>query len=115
VGPRDLADFASVDLSDAGEEFLAPFLRDAKRLKSRASRGARVVLLGSIATNKYVAPLVEVFGDELLFPRDFIGRGDMSRGGLLLRAAAAKQELDYIPVATAVRHGKRPPKLAPLR
>jgi hypothetical protein len=115
VGPRDLADFASVDLSDAGDEFLLPFLRDAHRIKAVAPKDARVVLLGSIATNKYVAPLVEVFGDALLFPRDFIGRGDMSRGGLMLRAATAKQELDYIPVATAVRHGKRPPKLAPLR
>ena len=115
VGPRDLADFASVDLSDAGEEFLVPFLRDARRLAAAAARDSRIVLLGSIATNKYVAPLVEVFGERLLFPRDFIGRGDMSRGGLLLRAASAKQELDYIPVATAVRHGKRPPKLAPLR
>jgi hypothetical protein len=115
VGPRDLADFSRVDLSDAGEEFLVPFLRDAQRIKAVASKDARVVLLGSIATNKYVVPLVYVFGDRLLFPRDFIGRGDMSRGGLMLRAAASKQELDYIPVATAVRHGKRPPKLAPLR
>ena len=115
VGPRDLADFACVDLSDAGEEFLVPFLRDAKRIHALAPKDSRFVLLGSIATNKYVAPLVEVFGDALLFPRDFIGRGDMSRGGLLLRAAAAKQELDYIPVATTVRHGKRPPKLEPLR
>ena len=115
IGPRDLADFACVDLSDAGEEFLVPFVRDAQRLKTNAGSGTRVVLLGSIATNKYVAPLLEVFGERLLFPSDFIGRGDMSRGGLLLRAAAAKQELSYIPVATAVRHGKRPPRLAPLR
>ena len=115
VGPRDLTDFACVDLSDAGEEFLVPFLRDAQRLRASAPKGSRFVLLGSIATNKYVAPLVEVFGEALLFPKDFIGRGDMSRGGLLLRAATAKQQLDYIPVATATRHGKRPPKLAPLR
>jgi hypothetical protein len=115
VGPRELADFACVDLSDAGEEFRVPFLRDAERMRASAPAGSRFVLLGSIATNKYVAPLVEVFGASLLFPRDFIGRGDMSRGGLMLRAAAAKQELDYIPVVTAVRHGKRPPKLAPLR
>ena len=115
VGPRDLTDFAAVDLSDAGEEFLVPFLRDAQRLRASAPAGSRFVLLGSIATNKYVTPLVEVFGEELLFPRDFIGRGDMSRGGLLLRAASAKQQLDYIPVATATRHGKRPPKLVPLR
>ena len=44
---------------------------------------------------------------------DFVGRGDMSRGGLMLRAAADGKELDYIPVASAVRHGKRPPKLEP--
>lgn len=115
IGARDIADFACVDLSDAGEEFLVPFVRDARRLEAKAPKAARIVLLGSIATNKYVAPLLETFGERLLFPRDFVGRGDMSRGGLMLRAAKAKQELDYIPVATAVRHGKRPPKLAPLR
>jgi hypothetical protein len=72
-------------------------------------------LLGSIATDKYVTPLLRVFGERLVFPRDFIGRGDMSRGGLLLRHAADARELEYVPVTTAVRHGKRPPKLAPLR
>jgi hypothetical protein len=114
VGPRDLADFACVDLSRAGAEFLGPLARDAVRLRASAPDGASVVLLGSIATDKYAAPLIEVFGERLLFPRDFIGRGDMSRGGLLLRAAASGQELEYVPVANAVRHGKRPPKLTPL-
>ena len=73
------------------------------------------MLLGSIATNKYVAPLLRVFDEGLLFPREFIGRGDMSRGGLMLRHAQQGKELEYIPVANAVRHGKRPPKLSPLR
>jgi hypothetical protein len=50
-----------------------------------------------------------------LFPEAFVGRGDMSRGGLLLRAARAGTELDYIPVQGAVRRGKRPPKLEPIR
>ena len=113
VGPRDLLDFADCDLSKAGESFVGPLLRDAKRLFSDAPADARVVLLGSIATNKYVGSLLDVFGDRLLFPRDFIGRGDMSRGGLMLRAADDRQELEYIAVRTAVRHGKRPPKLAP--
>jgi hypothetical protein len=54
------------------------------------------------------------FGDRLLFPMEFVGRGDMSRGGLMLRCAAAGQQLTYVPVAGAVRHGQRPPKLAPL-
>lgn len=113
VSPRDLLDFADVDLSEAGAEFIGPLARDAKRLCETAPPTARVVLLGSIATNKYVGPLLDVFGDRLLFPKEFVGRGDMSRGGLMLRAADDKQELEYIPVRDAVRHGKRPPKLVP--
>ncbi len=54
---------------------------------------------------------MDIFGTGLVFPADFIGRGDMSRGGLLLRHAREGTELEYIPVAGAVRHGRRPPKL----
>ena len=111
----DLLAFACVDLADAGEEFLAPFTRDAERIGRESAPGESIVLLGSVATKKYVEPLLEVFGERLLFPRDFVGRGDMSRGGLLLRQAAAGEQLEYSPVATAVRHGKRPPKLPPKR
>ena len=74
-----------------------------------------VVLLGSIASPKYVDVLLAIFGERLLFPVDFVGRGDMSRGGLLLRQAAEGTELSYAPVAGAVRHGARPPKLPPLQ
>src|SRR5699024_2581699 len=91
VGPRDLADFACVDLSAAGESFQRPLLADARQL-ALALGDAAAVLLGSIATNKYVEPLARVFGERLLFPREFIGRGDMSRGGLLLRHAASGEE-----------------------
>jgi len=72
------------------------------------------VLLGSIATAKYVEPLLAVLGERLRFPADFVGRGDMSRGGLLLRHASDGTELEYEPVLGARRHGARPPKLAPL-
>jgi hypothetical protein len=48
-------------------------------------------------------------------PADFVGRGDMSRGGLMLRCAADRQELPYISVSGAILKGKRPPKLAPRR
>jgi hypothetical protein len=115
VRPGDLEAFACVDLSEAGEEFLGPLMRDAVALERSIPPDAAVVLLGSIATNKYVGPLTKVFGQRLVFPPDFIGRGDMSRGGLLLRAATSGLELEYIPVENAVRHGKRPPKLEPLR
>ena len=73
------------------------------------------MLLGSIASEKYTKPLLDVFGDRLLFPAEFVGRGDMSRGGLMLRAARSGEELSYVPVLGAVRRGKRPPKLIPLR
>jgi hypothetical protein len=111
----DLVSFGRVDLSRAGETFLRPLRRDAEYLDDAIPGDATVVLLGSIASDKYVTPLLEVFGNRLVFPREFIGRGDMSRGGLMLRHAQSGTELEYIPVANAVRHGKRPPRLAPLR
>ena len=85
--------------------------RDARELRARLPAGAEVVLLGSIATPKYVDVLGGAFGDALRFPGDFVGRGDMSRGGLLLRAAQAGVELGYETVAGAVRRGKRPARL----
>src|SRR5262249_18706918 len=110
----DLASFATVDLAKADESFHGPLLRDAHDLNARAGNDAEIVLLGSIATGKYVDHLLSVFGERLLFPETFVGRGDMSRGGVLLRAVRANEELSYVPVAGSVRHGKRPPKLARL-
>jgi len=72
------------------------------------------VLLGSIASPKYVDVLTDIFGARLQFPSAFVGRGDMSRGGLLLRHASDGAELEYEPVLGARRHGARPPRLAPL-
>jgi hypothetical protein len=69
--------------------------------------GARYVLLGSVATDKYVEPLSRVLRERLLFPADFVGRGDMSRGALLLRAARAGHELTYVPIRGAARRGPR--------
>jgi hypothetical protein len=39
----------------------------------------------------------------------------MSRGGLLLRCVTSAEELDYVPVAGAIRRGGRPPRLEPIR
>ena len=87
-------------------------LEDSARLVLRAlPADAEIVLLGSIASAKYVDPLLGVFGERLLFPPSFVGRGDMSRGGLLLRCARSGEELEYAPVQGAVRHGPRPPRL----
>ena len=70
-----------------------PLARDAQRLAKKLSAECEVVLLGSIATGKYVDVLLENFQHRLRFPADFVGRGDMSRGGLLLRCAVDKTEL----------------------
>lgn len=111
----DLARFAETDIHHASEDFRAPLARDAEALSSALGPRGELVLLGSIATAKYVDVLLGIFGERLLFPSDFVGRGDMSRGGLLLRCVDAGTELDYVPVGGAVRHGGRPPKLPPRR
>jgi hypothetical protein len=98
-----------VDLRDA--RYREPLERDARALAGRLGRRGEVVLLGSIATGKYADALLRIFGDQLLFPPDFVGRGDMSRGGLLLRCVRSSTELPYVPLRGAIRHGPRPPKL----
>lgn len=115
VSRAELEAFAHVDLAKADDRFRGPLRDDALALSKRAGAETRIVLLGSIATGKYVDPLLEVFEERLVFPVAFVGRGDMSRGGLLLRSARAGKELQYASVAGAVRHGTRPPKLEPLR
>ena len=115
VGRAELESFARVDLSKADDRFRGPLRDDAAALSKRLTADSQVVLLGSIATGKYVDPLLEVFGNRLVFPTAFVGRGDMSRGGLLLRHARDRRELEYGPVAGAIRHGARPPKLTPMR
>ena len=113
VQAADLRGFAGVRIDSANPEFRRPFARDAFALAARVPEDAEVVLLGSIATGKYVDVLLEAFGGRLLFPKAFVGRGDMSRGGLLLRRARAGRELPYAPVLGAARHGPRPPRLPP--
>lgn len=103
---------ASISLSD--ERYRIPLERDARLLAGCIGTTCELVLLGSIATPKYVEPLLKIFGDRLLFPAEFAGRGDMSRGGLMLRCARNCEQLTYVPVATAQRHGARPPKLPPM-
>ena len=111
----ELREFAGVPIDLEEPRYLRPMSASARELAAKTDRRSRVVLLGSIATKKYVEPLGEVFGERLVFPADFVGRGDMSRGGLMLRSVLAEQELDYIPVASAVRRGARPPRLEKIR
>jgi hypothetical protein len=108
----ELRALGSVPIDARDLRYAEPLRRTAARIA--AMPNCEVVLLGSIATGKYVDHLLPMFGERLRFPAEFVGRGDMSRGGLMLRCVAEAHELDYIPVEGAVRHGARPPKLAKL-
>jgi hypothetical protein len=110
-----LRGFAGIDISADDPRYRKPLLASARALDDEIGPECQVVLLGSIASAKYVDVLTAIFGDRLLFPVDFVGRGDMSRGGLLLRCVRSGQQLQYAPVTGAVRHGPRPPKLPPLK
>ena len=110
-----LREFATVDVMADDARYRRPLDRDLGRLARQLSGDARVVLLGSIATGKYVEALTSALGTKLHYPTAFIGRGDMSRGGLMLRCVSDEVELDYAPLTPdAIRHGSRPPKLPPL-
>jgi hypothetical protein len=101
-------------VDEDNESYRTPLLRDAASLASLAGLDCQFVLLGSIATEKYTVPLLSVFSERLLFPVDFVGRGDMSRGGLMLRRALSGEELSYAAVHGATLHGRRPAKLLPM-
>ena len=107
--------FAGVDIASNDPRYRRPLLASATALAEEIGPECDVVLLGSIASAKYVDVLTKVFGARLRFPVDFVGRGDMSRGGLMLRCVRSGEELVYVPVEGAVRHGARPPKLPPIR
>ena len=112
LSARALTAMGKVDVESRA--FVRALRRDAELVDRAHDSQVRVVLLGSIATGKYVDPLLAVFGERLLFPETFVGRGDMSRGGLLLRAARDGEELVYRPVRGATLHGSRPAKLPKL-
>jgi hypothetical protein len=94
--------------------YTRPLLHDAGNLAAALGdqEPCEVVLLGSIASSKYVELLDDVLERRLRFPAEFVGRGDMSRGGLL-RQADQGRELAYVPIAGAVRRGTRPARLVP--
>jgi len=115
VVAADLRAMAAVPVDPADPRFAAPLARDAEGLAARLGADGEAVLLGSVASDRYLRVLLPALAGRLVFPPAFVGRGDMSRGGLMLRCARAGSELPYAPIAGAVRHGPRPPRLAPGR
>lgn len=108
IGLADLQEFATVDIHADEPRYRQPLARDAARFSEyRASTPElEIVLLGSIATGKYTDVLLDVVGERLVFPSEFTGRGDMSRGALLLRATRSGEELAYEPVRRGSTNGR---------
>ncbi|HWA84759.1 MAG TPA: hypothetical protein VG710_00940 [Opitutus sp.] len=112
VTPDELRAFGADDIHPENARYHAPLRRDSAALAPRLSDRGNAILLGSIATGKYRDVLLECFGPRLVFPADFVGRGDMSRGALLLRAARTGDELRYSAVLGAAWKGKPAPRIA---
>lgn len=110
-----LRGWADVPIAAGEARYAGPLRRDVAALAALLAPhpATEVVLLGSVASDKYADVLAPLLGERLLFPADFVGRGDMSRGGLLLRCTREGRELPYVPLAGAVRRGPRPPRLPP--
>jgi hypothetical protein len=95
-----LRGWQGVSVDEHNPHFTAPLQRHSSLLLDAYDASTRFVLLGSVASKKYVVPLLEVFGARLFFPEQFAGLGDMSRGSLLLRAVRENQELAYAPITS---------------
>jgi hypothetical protein len=114
VTPAELQAYSDVPINASDERYFRPLIRDARAVAAACAIDCSIVLLGSVASGKYVDHLLPIFGQRLHFPKEFVGRGDMSRGGLLLRSVIERRLLTHIPVAGALRRGSRQPKLTPL-
>lgn len=111
IGIEQLRTIAGIPVAEGNPVYRESLLNSARLLDQHAGPVCAYVLLGSVASRKYTEPLLQAFGERLLFPADFVGRGDMSRGGLMLRCARSGIELPYIAVQGALTHGARPPRL----
>ncbi len=109
--PHQLQASAQIDVDENNPAHHDTLLAAIASLDHAGSRQCSFVLLGSVASAKYTTALLKVLDRRLLFPAEFVGRGDMSRGAIMLRSAASGQELNYIPVIGAQLRGPRPPRL----
>jgi hypothetical protein len=112
---EELNAYSHVPIDAQDERYHQPLIRDALALAAACSDRCSIVLLGSVASGKYVDHLLPIFSNRLQFPCEFIGRGDLSRGGLLLRSVAANRILTHVPLDGALRRGRRPPRLGVLQ
>jgi len=105
ITPEEMKKLRRTPVDLKSRAYCAPMKKHVEQLRDLAP-AAWVVLLGSVATGKYVDLLLPALGDRLLFPRDFAGAGDMKRGGMMLRAVREDQELAYVTLAAPRRRAR---------
>jgi hypothetical protein len=105
ITPEEMKKLRRTPVDLKSRAYCAPMKKHVEQLRD-AAPAAWVVLLGSVATGKYVDLLLPILGDRLLFPRDFAGAGDMKRGGMMLRAVREEQELAYVTLAAPRRRAR---------
>jgi len=98
-----LRGFGRVPIHVKNQTYRAALRRSAKDLVNQLGTECQIVLLGSVATGKYLDILGPIFGTRLRVPAEFVGLGDMARGGLLLRCVRENRQLNYVEVASVVR------------
>jgi hypothetical protein len=98
-----LRGFGRVPIHVKNQTYRAALRRSAKDLVNELGTECQIVLLGSVATGKYLDILGPIFGARLRVPAEFVGLGDMARGGLLLRCVRENRQLNYVEVASVVR------------
>lgn len=114
IGVDHVAAFAEIDADADEPAFVAPLTRDARDLAGL--HDGDFVLLGSVATRKYVEPLSAALGARLRYPVALRSLGDKARGKLLLDRAASGEELEYgalhdgAGARPSARQRRRPPR-----
>ena len=93
--PERMKVMSRTPVDASNRNYRKPLERDAMSLAGSLENDAQVILLGSVASGKYVDILWPIFQKRMRFPAAFAGLGDMSRGGLMLRAVRADRELEY--------------------
>src|SRR5438477_2756471 len=73
IGLPELREFAEVDIHEGDPRYREPLARDARSLAGKLSANCEVILLGSVASSKYVDVLLEQFQHGLRFPAEFVG------------------------------------------
>lgn len=108
LDPERIRKLRRTEVSLDCRAYVQPLKKSCLELASHLTESDEVVLLGSVATGKYLEILLPIFGERLRFPRAFVGTGDMRRGSMMLHAARDGVELEYVD-CSHVRSTAAPP------